>query len=157
MARRRRDRKFVYRETYATKIEDTLTVIPMTPPDLALRTALASRTLITRTVAWAALILVVLLTLVPPNVRPRSILPHGVEHFAAFLLMGAAIAIGYRRHHRMIAILAIPVTALLELAQICVPGRHASFTDFAINALGICVGVALISLIARRRLNGEGD
>jgi VanZ family protein len=104
---------------------------------------------IARLTAWTALAAIVLLTFVPPALRPVSAVPHVLEHFAVFLLVGGAFASGYPRRQLAIAVAAVPMTAVLELLQLFAPGRHARLSDFIINALGACAGVAVVWLIAR--------
>src|SRR5437764_9910863 len=123
----------------------------MITPDRTHDRATARMASIARGTAWAALAAIVLLTFVPPALRPVSALPHALEHFAVFLLVGAAFALGYPRRQLAIAAAAVPVTAVLELLQLFAPGRHARLSDFVINALGACAGVAVVSLLARSR------
>lgn len=107
--------------------------------------------LIAQCAAWAALGAIIVVTFVPPDLRPMSNLPHSLEHFAAFLVVGAAFAVGYPRQKLTIAIAAVPAAAILELLQLCAAGRHARLSDFVLNALGACAGVAVTALHARRR------
>jgi hypothetical protein len=53
---------------------------------------------ISRATAWIILAAIVLLTMVPPGLRPITLAPHNVEHAAVFLLDGLAFAFAYRGH-----------------------------------------------------------
>jgi len=43
----------------------------------------------------------------------------------------------------------------VELAQTGVPGRHARLSDFIVDALAACVGVAIASILAARTLEQD--
>jgi VanZ family protein len=111
--------------------------------------------LLARWAAWAALVLVVALMVVPPALRPVSGLPHALEHFLVFLLTGAAFGLGYPKQRFTIAIAALPVTAILELLQLLAPGRHARMSDFLIDALGMCAGIAAVAMRGRGSRRGS--
>ena len=107
--------------------------------------------LLTRLMAWLILAVIIALTFVPPMWRPVSGFPHAVEHFAIFLLMGGAFALGYRQHAHSIGLMAILFAAGLEVLQMFTPGRHARLSDFFVNAFGVCAGIAIASLFERVR------
>jgi len=46
-------------------------------------------------VAWCLAILVTVLSLVPPGLRPATGAPHNLEHIAIFAATGAAFGFGY--------------------------------------------------------------
>ena len=121
----------------------------MTTPISTPNPLIAHTTAIARFIAWSALATIIVLSFVPSSLRPDSAIPHALEHFAAFLLVGGAFALGYPRRHLAIAAAAVPVTAILELLQLLAPGRHARLSDFVFNALGACTGVAVVSLFGR--------
>ena len=108
-----------------------------------------------RLAAWIGLLIVVTITLGPPDLRPVSGAPHLIEHFAAFLLVGGAFAAGYRQREVALILAAILITAALELLQTLVPGRHARLGDFIVNAVGAAVGVAIVFVLARVRRRGR--
>ena len=122
----------------------------MTTPDSANHPTTARTASIARLTAWSALTVIVVLTFVPPALRPVSAVPHAMEHFAAFLLVGGTFALGYPRQQFVMAAAAVPMTAVLELLQLLAPGRHARLSDFVINALGACAGIAIVSLAGPR-------
>jgi VanZ family protein len=53
----------------------------------------------------------------------------------------------------LLALIGVTVAALLETLQLVVPGRHAYFADFVINAAGACGGLVVAALLdgLRRR------
>src|SRR5688572_7753701 len=106
-----------------------------------------------RAAAWLLVLAAVVLTLGPQKVRPYTGINHDLEHSLAFALVGLAFGLGYSNHRMILALLAIAAVALLEIVQQWVPGRHAYFSDFVINGLGACAGIAaaaLLDLLRRR-------
>ena len=105
-----------------------------------------------RVTAWALLIAIVVLSLVPAHDRPVTALPHSLEHLTIFFVAGLAFGIGYpqRRHWFQFPALLV-FTAVIEMAQLVVPGRHARLTDFVVDAVGIMTGLSL-GLIASPKL-----
>ena len=101
--------------------------------------------------AWLLLSAIVVLSVVPAQDRPVTPAPHYIEHLVIFLLTGLAFGLGYVRR-RLAGIFALVVfSAAIELIQLEIPGRHARFSDFLVNALSISVGVGLATVVARRR------
>jgi hypothetical protein len=45
---------------------------------------------------WLAVLIIAILSLVPGNLRPHTVLPGPLEHTLAYALTGAALAFGYR-------------------------------------------------------------
>lgn len=112
-------------------------------------------TSIARYTAWIGLTAILLLTFVPPALRPYFSVPHMLEHFASFLLVGGAFALGYPRREFGIAVAAFPFIAVTELLQFAVPGRHARVSDFVVNLLGVYAGIAIALLVTRMRRAGR--
>jgi VanZ family protein len=105
--------------------------------------------LFARVVAWSLAAAIVMLSIVPPSLRPETVLPHGVEHFGVFYATGTAFGLAYYRRHLLLLPLLIMFTGGVEVLQLTVPGRHARFSDWVVDALAICVG-ALTPLLVRR-------
>jgi VanZ family protein len=93
--------------------------------------------------AWFLLLAIAILSLVPPWYRPETNIPHALEHFAIFFATGLAFGLGYSTPYLYRLIPLISFTAAVEIAQLWVPGRHARFSDFLINALGVGIGLGL--------------
>ena len=71
---------------------------------------------IARILAWAQTITIVVLTIVPPSLRPVTVAPHYFEHFAMFLLTGAAFSFGYPRRVLIFCISAILFSDIVEFS-----------------------------------------
>jgi VanZ family protein len=79
--------------------------------------------------------------------RPVTRIPHNFEHLTIFLVTGAGFGFGYARRELILCTSAILFCAVLEVSQLLIPGRHARFSDFLVDALSACVGVAGASLL----------
>ncbi len=101
---------------------------------------------IARVAAWLLVVAIVVMTLGPPTVRPVSGYNRSLEHVAAFALLGLAFGLAYPSRRLLLALIAIVAAALMETGQLIVPGRHAYFNDFVINAAGACAGLVLAGL-----------
>jgi VanZ family protein len=108
---------------------------------------------IARIAAWLLVVAIVVMTLGPPTVRPVSGFNRSLEHVAAFALLGLAFGLAYPNKRMLLALIGVTVAALLETLQLVVPGRHAYFADFVINAAGACGGLVVAALLdgLRRR------
>ena len=104
---------------------------------------------IARATAWLLVFAAVFLTLAPRSFRPITGVEHHLEHFLAFTLLGLVFGTGYPGRRLLLALLGIAVAALLETFQSWAPGRHANVSDFAMNAIGMCVGVAFVAAVDR--------
>jgi len=98
--------------------------------------------------AWALAGAIVILSLDPPNLRPETAAPHGLEHFAIFAATGFAFGLGYKRRHDLVAILLVMFSGAIESAQLFVPGRHARLGDFIIDTIAACIGLVMASLLS---------
>ena len=103
------------------------------------------------TLGATLLIAIVVLSLVPAHDRPVTALPHSLEHLTIFFAAGLAFGIGYPQRHRFQFLALLVFTAVIEMAQLVVPGRHARLTDFVVDAVGIMTGLSL-GLIASPKL-----
>jgi VanZ family protein len=104
-----------------------------------------------RATAWLALAAIIVLSLVPPGVRPSTIMPHKIEHAGIFLLDGIAFGIAYCGYQWLASVAAVIFCAGIEFAQLAVPGRHARLSDFLVDAIAICVGIFGGSTLMRAR------
>jgi VanZ family protein len=100
-------------------------------------------TALLRIVAWLLAAAVTFVTLGPADVRPHSVLGHHGDHAIAFLLVGIAFGLAYPQRRWTVSAVAVALIGLLEIMQLWVPGRHARFEDFVVDALSACVGFAL--------------
>ena len=94
-------------------------------------------------IAWCLAAAVAFATLGPPGTRPHSSsLGQDGEHALAFVLLGIAFGLAYPRSRLSTAAMVVGLTGLLEILQFLAPGRHARLTDFLVDALAACVGLA---------------
>jgi VanZ family protein len=107
-----------------------------------------------RIAAWVLTATIVILSLVPPNLRPETGAPHILEHFLIYAATGFTFGLGFTRRRDLMAILLVIFCGSVELAQLFVPGRHARVSDFIIDAVSACIGLGTSSLLslARSRL-----
>jgi VanZ family protein len=96
-----------------------------------------------RLIAWALAAVVTFFTLGPPSYRPHAYIGQDGDHAVAFLLVGLAFALAYRRNRPFIALVAVAVTGAIEILQFWTPERHARMSDFVVDALAVCAGVAV--------------
>ena len=100
---------------------------------------------LTRTIsaaAWAGILCLVVLTLVPASERPNTGLEHGFEHALAFGTVGILAGLAFRTRLVTLFAAAMAFTACLELLQIFLPTRHARLEDFLTDTLGAWLGLA---------------
>lgn len=116
-----------------------------------------------RWAGWAAVIVIVILSVMPGPSRPHSGWAGSVEHFAAYALTALALSIGYPA---MLARIGVVLTltslsGLLEFAQTLVPGRRAALADVLVSGLGASAGVGLalllFAVLARSRVGRSGS
>lgn len=90
--------------------------------------------------AWSLAAAIVILSLVPPQLRPETDLPHELEHFLIFAATGAAFGLAYVVRSMLLATWLVTFAGAVELAQLFVPGRHARLSDFLVDAVAVCAG-----------------
>jgi VanZ family protein len=102
-----------------------------------------------RIVAFSLATTIVVLSVVPPSLRPESSLPHDLEHFIIYFATGLAFAVGYQIRVSLLALLLVIFCAAVEITQLFIPGRHARLSDFVVDALAVTFGAMAASLFAR--------
>lgn len=102
-------------------------------------------TKIVKTAAWLTIVAFAVLSLVPHELRPHTGLPGPLEHLVAYAIAAGLLTFGYaRRSQPFVIVLSLSVyAAILEIAQIWVPGRHPAVIDFAASSAGALIGSAL--------------
>ena len=108
-------------------------------------------TTVIRIAAWSLAAAIVILSVVPPGLRPETGTPHHLEHFIVYWTTGLAFGLGYDRKHNLLALLLVVFSGSVEIMQLFVPGRHARLSDFAIDGAAACVGLFTVSLVNRMR------
>jgi VanZ family protein len=95
-----------------------------------------------RVIAWALAAAVTFATLGPARLRPHADLGQNGEHALAFVLVGLAFGLAYRRNRLLTTLVAVVMTGAIEIMQFWAPGRHARLSDFIVDALAACAGLA---------------
>jgi VanZ family protein len=108
--------------------------------------------------AWLLAVAVAFATLGPASLRPHSDFGQNGEHAFAFLLVGIAFALAYKRNRPLTAAITIALIGVLEILQLWAPGRHARLGDFVVDALAASAGLLLVTgvewFLARRSSPG---
>jgi len=100
----------------------------------------SSSQLVVRIAAWSLAATILVLSLVPPDLRPETGLPQKLEHLLIFTATGTAFGLGYEAMRGLLAIQLLIFAGAVEIAQLFVPGRHARLSDFLVDAGAICAG-----------------
>ena len=93
---------------------------------------------------------IIVLSVVPPTLRPETGLPHGLEHFTIFWATDLAFASVCELKPGLLATLLVFFSGAVEIAQLFVPGRHARMTDFIVDGLAITVGAMTVLLVTQK-------
>lgn len=101
---------------------------------------------IARIAAWTLATAIVILSVVPPGLRPETDVPHVLEHFMIYFAMGLAFGLSYDRRHGMLALRLVIFNGAVEMAQLFVPGRHARLSDFILDSIATSLGVISVAL-----------
>jgi VanZ family protein len=96
-----------------------------------------------RLFAWTLAAAVAFATLGPPSYRPHSELGQNGEHALAFVLLGLAVGLAYKRNRWLTATIAVAMIGLVEILQFWAPGRHARLSDFIVDAAAACAGLVV--------------
>ncbi len=104
-----------------------------------------------RLAAGLSVVTIVILSVVPGNMRPHILGNDPAEHFVAYSITGSLLAVGYLSPMQLLASgVLLPVCAgLLELAQTWIPGRMPSAGEFTASAIGTWIGL-LVMVVGRR-------
>ena len=103
-----------------------------------------------RIVAWSLAATIVVLSLVPSELRPETSVPHVLEHFLIFVATGAAFGLGYDASRGRLAIQLVIFVGAVEIAQLFTSSRHARLSDFLVDAVAISGGSIAGSLAKAR-------
>jgi hypothetical protein len=107
--------------------------------------------------AWAALALIVFVTVSPIEMRPVVTADPNLERFGAFALAGLLFGLAYPRRLIADASLVVVAAGVLEAFQLMTPDRHGHMADAFVKAAGGAFGVAmaLIILVVLERGNAR--
>jgi len=107
---------------------------------------------IIRIAAWGLAAAIVILSLVPPELRPETGAPRALEHFTIYIATGCAFCLGYGGIELFLIASLVIFAGAVELAQLLVPGRHSRLSDFIIDALAMSTGVVIVTIARRYRV-----
>jgi VanZ family protein len=108
-----------------------------------------------RYLGLGALIAIAVLSEIPGELRPHVFAVGQLEHFLAYFGAALLLALGFwSRRNILLLCLALPIyAAVLEIAQMVVPGRNSDFVDFLASWGGACFGIMSAWLLhSARRL-----
>jgi VanZ family protein len=99
--------------------------------------------LLFRTVGWACIVVIVVVSLVPGDARPDTGLPGQIDHIISYCGTAGLLGLGYPAANSRFGtiVMLTSLAATLELAQRWIPGRHPQFIDFAASVVGTCLGM----------------
>lgn len=106
-------------------------------------------TIFLRLIAWALAVAVTFATVGPPQFRPHTALGQSGEHALAFFVVGFTFGLAYRHKRVVTALVAVVVSGAIEMLQFWAPGRHARLSDFVVDALAVCAGLAMTAALDR--------
>ena len=113
--------------------------------------AVTKLVMLARMGAGLAVLTIIVLSVVPGNMRPHVLGNDYYEHFAAYFITGSLLAIGYLRPTQLLSsgVLLSICAGSLEFAQLWIPGRTASAGDFATSTIGAWIGLLVIVVVRR--------
>jgi VanZ family protein len=117
------------------------------------RLLIAKRLFILRHIAFLGCITSLpALAWLPANTMARTALGGQAEHLIAYLGTTIVMGMAYPTNPRLAAhsVLLIGYAAILEVGQLGVSGRHASFDDFAFSAAGVAIGGLFLWIVRAR-------
>jgi VanZ family protein len=97
--------------------------------------------------AWALLAFIAYATLSPIRARPTLPTPASLEHFAAFAALGGLFCVAYPKRTGLVCILVFGSAALLEIAQLLTPDRHARVADAMQKLAGGAFGIIVVTVM----------
>jgi len=107
--------------------------------------------MLTRMGAGLATLTIIVLSVVPGNMRPHVLGNDLYEHFVAYFIAGILLAVGCLRPMQWLSsgVLLAVCGGSLELVQLWIPGRTASAADFATSTIGAWIGLLVVVAIRR--------
>jgi hypothetical protein len=102
-----------------------------------------------RVAAWLAVLTIIVLSVVPGNLRPHVLCNDYFEHLAAYFIAGGLLAVGFPSPMQQLASWSLLATCagVLELLQRSIPDRTASIGEFVTGVFGAGLGIMAIFVI----------
>ena len=99
-----------------------------------------------RVAGWFAVLVIIVLSVMPGQLRPDVLGEKHIEHLAAYVGTAMLLATGYPGRAQLIKIgILLPLcSGILEIVQLGISGRTSSVADFVASSLGAWIGVAVI-------------
>lgn len=105
--------------------------------------------LLVHALAWTSVGALIIVSVIPGEMRPHVMADKHYEHFAAYLLCAGWFGLRYRSFHQVVAtgLMLATLSGFLEVIQAWVPGRTASLADWASSTSGAWCGLALAAIV----------
>jgi VanZ family protein len=94
-------------------------------------------------------------TLSPLAARPTLVASSGLEHVAAFALLGGLFYLAYPKHLIFVLAIVLGSAVVLEFAQLLTPDRHGTVIDALQKLAGGGLGVLVTSTLFRLRVKEQ--
>jgi hypothetical protein len=107
--------------------------------------------MLSRTGAALAALIIIVLSVVPGNMRPHVLGNDYGEHFVAYFFTGGLLAIGHQRPMQLLSrgVLLTLCAGSLEFVQLWIPSRIASAGEFATSTIGVWIGLLVVVVVRR--------
>lgn len=98
-----------------------------------------------RLIAWTCALTIAVLSLMPGDYRPHTLMPGRAEHFVAYAGTGFFFVLGYLDvRQRALAWLGLALASgIFEILQAFIPGRSSSSLDALASTSGLTFGLAI--------------
>jgi len=102
--------------------------------------------------AFACVLIIVILSLLPAEEMPRTGIPDGTDHFIAYWGTGGLMALAFRDRGAVLALAGLALVGLgglMEVLQQLSPGRSTTWSDFLMSGGGTVTGLLMGTIAAR--------
>lgn len=102
--------------------------------------------------AFACVVIIVVLSLLPAQEMPRTGIPDGTDHFIAYWGTGGLMALAFRGRGAVLALAGLALVGLgglMEVLQQLSPGRSTTWSDFLMSGGGAVAGLLMGTIAAR--------
>lgn len=102
--------------------------------------------------AFACVLIIVVLSLLPAEEMPRTGIPDGTDHFIAYWGTGGLMALAFRGRGAVLLLAGLALVGLgglMEVLQQLSPGRSTTWSDFLMSGGGALAGLLMGTIAAR--------